>query len=213
MTTTTPTTTQSQDKLGLHIQNGVLLMLCLFSIYGSIQFYMTNTQGFYHQMHPFVIGFFVVDFFYNPSIDAKIHHLCIASSMVSTSYLGIAESENNMIVDTLYRTEISTVFMIMRYYLPKNTAVSHINNMIFCLLFFKLRVVDFYQNIIQPDSQLYAITVPDGYYGGYVVILLGNYGLFALNIYWFSIITSIVYKMCFPDPYISQMRENKIKNV
>jgi hypothetical protein len=193
------TSPPSQNKIGLHIQNCILLVLCLASIYGSIQFYITNTQVFYHQIHPFVVGFFVVDFFYNPLITMKIHHLCIASSMVSSSYLGIAESDNNMIIDTLYRTEISTIFMIMRYYLPKNTAVYQINNIIFYLLFFKLRIIDFYDNIIQPNSQLYAITVPDGYYGGYVVILLGNYGLFALNIYWFSILTSMLYKICFPN--------------
>jgi hypothetical protein len=42
----------------------------------------------------------------------KIHHLCIASSMLSTSYLGIAELDNNIIVDTLYKTEISTIFLL-----------------------------------------------------------------------------------------------------
>ena len=145
------TSPQSQNKIGLHIQNGTLLVLCLCSIYGSIQFYLTNTQMFYKAMHPYAICFFIIDFFYNPSISLKMHHLCISSSMIMNIFLGIAEPDNNIVIDTLYRTEISTVFLIFKYYLPKNTAIYNINAMIFYLLFAKLLIVDFYQNIIHPN--------------------------------------------------------------
>jgi len=102
----------------------------------------------------------------------------------------------------LFNTEITTVFLIIKLWMDGYTGkknalfnvLSGINEFLFLSLFFKFRIYDYY-NLLQ-NSETYTII---NHYTSYNLITnttayIGLYGLYFINIYWFSIICKKLYK-------------------
>ena len=97
------------------------------------------------------------------------------------------------------KTEFSSIFLALKYWLDKKTLLYKINLMVFYVLFLKLRIIDFY-SVILPGSPLYIIDqqYSDNFYMSFIFI--GSvYGLYALNIYWFIQMNMLLYKQLFAN--------------
>lgn len=136
------------------------------------------------------------DFFITKNIDLKIHHVYILGIIFYNYYYNVSFEDKFIFLYSLLKTEISSIFYILKYYLPKNSIIYNINNIIFFALFFKFRLVDFYSEIITNTIGIDYI-IQNYSRTNYIlnaIIFICIYGLYALNIYWFLIINKILYK-------------------
>ena len=96
----------------------------------------------------------------------------------------------------LLNTEISSIFYVLKFWIPKKTVLFNLNAVLFYLTFCKFRIYDFYGKLIQNNAP-FDVAFPK--YSQFhtfpsSVLILSCYGLFILNIYWFLIIHKILYK-------------------
>jgi hypothetical protein len=133
--------------------------------------------------------------------DAIAHHIfCLVGSYTCLKCIPL-ESQHLFFMPIL-STEASTVFLILKLWMDEYSGKKNIifkilygiNDVLFVSLFFKLRIYNFYFNLIhKPEVYIVLnkniINIID-FISGYV----GVYGLFILNIYWFSIICKKLYK-------------------
>jgi hypothetical protein len=151
--------------------------------------------------------------------DIIFHHLCIVAILTFKYYHNVLPEHNNFTTKQLIATEISSIFytsgfylkdlrrFLMKYsssfslnkmiiqYIKINEAV---NSIIFICLFCKLRIYDYFHNIIL-NPNIYEWHF---YYAKYNVlanihVYSGIYGLFALNLYWLLLIVNKIYKTFF----------------
>lgn len=99
---------------------------------------------------------------------------------------------------TLCKTEFSSIFLVFKYWLDKKTLLYKANLVAFYVLFFTMRVIDFY-SVIEPGSQIYIIDkkYSDNNYIMSFILLSSVYGLYALYIYWFIQMNMLLYKQLF----------------
>jgi len=96
----------------------------------------------------------------------------------------------------LLKTEISSIFYVLKYWLPTKSIIYNINAILFYISFFKLRIFDFYYEVIYNNSK-FEIIFENYSQTNYLlssILLISCYGLYLLNLYWFLIINKIVYK-------------------
>ena len=137
-----------------------------------------------------------VDFFFTTKIDIKLHHLFVIGVIFYNYYNNVASDIRFIIVYPLIKTEISSIFLSLKEYLPKKSIWYNVNSVLFYISFLKLRIIDFYNEIIynnlsfiefiknfSPNKPLQTI-----------LLVYSCYGLYMLNIYWFLIINKILYK-------------------
>jgi len=152
---------------------------------------------------PFLYLYFLFDLPFS-SLDIKIHHvfgLCLLSSIY---LLHIPICDFTFILLPIYKTEMSTLFLVFKLWNKDNYLVKRfhlpaslflINNMLFFTLFVKFRLVDYYrQIIIHPNTYSIVNTYSkNNRFGGYLAYS-GIFGLVALNSYWFCIMCKILFK-------------------
>ncbi len=171
--------------LSIFYNTNYYLQICLniFTIYVSIDVFFSTPDLVLHH----IFGFFACQFITENNINFMI---------------------NNNIYKTFFNTELSTIFLSIKLLIDwykKDIEQSKyfkiikiyytINDIVFFYLFFKLRIYDFFYNIIQ-NKKFYDIV----YYHIHnsiiknIKIYTSIYGLFILNIYWFLIICKKLYK-------------------
>ena len=118
--------------------------------------------------YPYHVGaiYFAIDFCIVP-LDKKIHHVLALICVYSN--LNIPESQ--IIKPLIINTEISTIFLTLIPYYEKCS-------ILFVLTFFKYRIYDFCVTLPMHSALLTRNPI----------IGIGAYGLFALNLYWGTII-------------------------
>jgi hypothetical protein len=149
----------------------------------------------------------VVDLFFT-SKDSIIHHIF---GYLLCEYIlenNIDMMQNNYFYRTILLTEISSIFLCFKLFIDwyktdiekskYNKIIKiyyHINDLIFICLFYKLRLHDFFINIIQ--NEIFYISIYENI-GDSIIknikVYISIYGLFILNIYWFSLICKKIYK-------------------
>ena len=143
-----------------------------------------------------IVGFHAItDFFITKSYDVKIHHICVSGIIFYNNYYNISP-EHKIIFYPLLLTEISSIFYVLKYWLPKKTILYNVNDMLFYISFFKLRIYDFYYKIIYNNISFNTIfhTYSHSNYSLSLILLISCYGLYILNLYWFLIMNKIIYK-------------------
>jgi hypothetical protein len=197
-----------RDYIILEIQNVSLLCICLTTLYTSFQYYpyitgelnanliIENGPKLYDKMFKIILINAVIDLFFIKKIDLILHHFLILGFTFYGYYYNINLDSIYYIIYYIVNTEISSIFNIFRYWIPKNTNIYIINGLIFYTSFFKYRIFDYYVNIISKD---YLKLIIDKYSSSnYIlsgILVSSTYGLFILNLYWFSILTKILFKM------------------
>jgi len=180
----------------LHIKNITLFGICIIASYMCINFNVTNNCDIFKNIHPILGVFFLIDLFFTKSNDIFIHHIISLCILLYGFILTVENNDKCILNYTLINTEMSTIFLILKCYINKNSKWYHINNGIFYLLFFKFRLIDYYNNVIRYDSTLYLIInkyTPNNYLGT-GILLVSSYGLYILNLYWFLIMNKILFK-------------------
>ena len=132
--------------------------------------------------------------------DIFAHHLITIGLCSYLQYYNIDMTTNFYSTKQLLMTEVSSLFLSIVSYIKSANMQSNIakkiegiSMVLFILSFGKYRIYDYYNNIITNDYFYETVTTNDShcqYFWKYSV----TYGLFLLNIYWFAIITKVMWK-------------------
>jgi len=182
-----------------NIANFVISIIVCFNLY----YYYHVDKNTLNYSIPIIFTHFCIDLFVCKT-DMKIHHF-LGIVLISFKYIYNIQSDiDSTNILALYKTEISTVFYIIKlwnndnylqntYKLPKLIFV--VNDLLFFVTFFKFRLFDYY---------LYSINDRTNYsdyqiYFNYEIIpnllfFSTAFGYFFLNLYWFLIICKIITK-------------------
>jgi hypothetical protein len=137
-----------------------------------------------------------IDLFINKSYDLIIHHILILGFFFYNNFYNISPEDKFILLFPLLKTEITSIFLCLKYWLPKKSIIYTVNLLLFYVSFFKFRIYDFYYEIIYNHS-IFNIYIPkyspSNHYLSFIFMGM-CYGLYILNLYWFSIINRILYK-------------------
>jgi hypothetical protein len=180
-----------------------------------ISLYYVTHHIFLLEILPYMIfGYLFFDSFVT-SGSPMIHHICgLICTYNSIKYF--SKDYEQLYFLTIFNTEISTVFLIIKewmdeYNFKKNVTsiiLYNINDLLFLCLFFKLRIYDFYNLLLNPETY----KILNGYSKDNqitnITAYISLYGLYFINIYWFSIICKKLYKQLIIKflPFINNKR-------
>uniref|UniRef100_A0A6C0B173 TLC domain-containing protein n=1 Tax=viral metagenome TaxID=1070528 RepID=A0A6C0B173_9ZZZZ len=157
---------------------------------------ITSAAALFTNLLPVIGVHAIVDTFLTTSAELKMHHVCTMGILFYNYYYQVDEKDRFLILYSLLKTEISSIFYVLKYWLPKNTSLYVVNDIIFYISFFKFRIVDVYVEVIKSN---YIFDVIFNKYSSSnfllsSILFLSYYGLYVLNLYWFFIINKILYK-------------------
>lgn len=192
----------------LQIQNVSLLCICLTVLYTSFQYYpyitgqldnskLTTGNGpnLYSIISKVVVFHAIVDLFFLKSIDVIFHHFLILGFAIYGYYYKIDLDSIYYVLYYFLNVEISSIFYIFKYWIPEDTNIFIINGLFFYGTFFKYRIYDYYLHIIKKNLYIIIDKYSHSNYFLSGILITSTYGLFILNLYWFSILTKILFKM------------------
>jgi hypothetical protein len=151
-----------------------------------------------------------IDLFFIKNTDAVIHHLSVLGIVLYDWLENVHILHRLKFSYPLLKTEISSIFLVLKFWLPVNTHAYNINMLIFYCSFLKFRIIDFYFEIVKNNVQIFNVLIENySKYDNSIYILMGSvYGLYILNIYWFLLINKVFYKKYFKNTTIT-LTENK----
>lgn len=201
----------------LNIQNITLFGIGLYSTYCYLNYYLhtgetsnsfirstdslPNAQNASNYIKPFDNLFFFirihagVDIFFVRTIDVKLHHLCILGIYFYNWCITSTAIDRFIFSSALFKAEISSIFLVLTYWLPENTYAYKVNSLLFYATFWKFRIFDMYNELIK-DNCAFDIVInthtPSSPLN--IVLYVSIYGLYTLNVYWFLLLTKILYE-------------------
>jgi hypothetical protein len=156
-----------------------------------------------------------IEMFFITNKLSKLHHVYVISICIYAyvNKINLQDTDVVLINYIFCKTEISTICLVFKNWLDKNTLLYKINGIFFYLLFLKIRVIDYY-SVICPGSPVYII---DKKYSknNYMSLMVFSslYGLYALYIYWFIQINIIFYKQFFAKSIENKSKTSRICGV
>lgn len=145
-----------------------------------------------------IFSYCFVDMFFCKK-EMVLHHLLTMSAISFTFLHNMSIYDSSHIYLAMLSTELSSIFYIFNYWMSDLNGtfmkiVKSINFILFTATFTKLRVYDYYYFVANPETY----TILSKYTGenvfNYLHAYSGVFGLFILNLYWFSIICKKIYK-------------------
>lgn len=122
-------------------------------------------------------------------VDILIHHIfalsIIAFFCIYTYPVTYDVNEKMFLVKSVLSTEVSSIFLAANYLIPKaRKGLYYTNCVVFVATFLYYRIYYYYVNIIsRPQTNHFIISVSkNGYHT--IMVYVGIYGLYALNLYW-----------------------------
>ena len=192
-----PETIKKIDLIKIYIAFIISFIISFLSIFYNNDYFLKICLNIF-------MKYVVIDVFFSTP-DLIIHHIL---GYLSCQYIlenNIDMMQYNNICKTLLNTELSTIFLSIKLLIDwyktdieksKYIKIYYpINDLIFLYLFYKLRIYDYFYNIIQNEN-LYKViyyNIEDSIIKN-IKIYSSIYGLFILNIYWFSLICKKLYK-------------------
>ena len=138
----------------------------------------------------------VLDLYYCNTYVMKIHHLFILSILFYNEWYQAPIEHRFLFTYPMLKTEISSIFFVLNEWLPKHTNIHHVNSLLFYVSFLKLRVYDYYVDLIQENIVLGEIIRVYSTKLSFV-LYFSVYGLYSLNLYWIFVMNKLVYKTFF----------------
>ena len=183
------------------VQNISLFCIAISAAFSCLYAWYNNSSGRditrpFDTLLPFVGIHAFVDYFITKQWDVKLHHLCIWGVISYNIYYNVSKEDRFLLLYPLLKTEISSIFYVLKYWLPKNAAIYHVNSAIFYVSFFKFRIYDLYNELLYkhiPFTILIQNYSSSNHYLSSVSIA-SCYGLYLLNLYWFVVMNKILYK-------------------
>jgi hypothetical protein len=148
------------NDVALNIQNGMLFLLSVSSLFSCLYYNINsyyssdyaldikNVSRPFDLLMPFVTIHAFTDLFLTKSTDLKIHHFSVLGVLFYNYYYNVSETDRFPIIYSLLKTEISSIFYVLKYWLPKNTLAYDINSALFYLGFLKFRIIDLYFDLV-----------------------------------------------------------------
>jgi hypothetical protein len=199
---------KTQNKMIEDIQNVSIFAIGIFSLISCFYYYLQNESSvavmdnidsrMFDMLLPVVGVHAAVELFATNNYDLKIHHLCVLGIciLIYNNYNIVTSVDRIIFSYPLLKTEISSIFYVLKYWIPTKSIFYHINTVCFYVSFFKLRILDFYYDILDNRS-LFAVVLgkyfPMNPVNSCILFVLCC-GLYVLNVYWFLIINKILYK-------------------
>jgi hypothetical protein len=195
-----PETIKKIDLIKIYIAFFISLIMSFLST-----FY--NTQHVLNICLNIFITYVTIDLFFSTP-DLVLHHIF---GYLLCEYIfqnNVDMMKNNNIYKTFLNTELSTIFLSIKLLIDwyktdiekskynKVIKIYYIiNDLIFISLFYKLRIHDFFFNIIQNENFYISIysNIGDSIIKN-IKVYIAVYGLFILNIYWVALIFKKLYK-------------------
>lgn len=145
-----------------------------------------------------IFSYCFVDMFFCKK-DLFFHHLLTFSTILFSILHNITIDDSSYIYFSMISTELSSIFLIFNYWLTDSKSVimkgfQNSNYILFIVFFTKLRVYDYYYFVTNPETYTILSKYTGGEFGASLHFYSGIFGLFVLNLYWFSIILKIIYK-------------------
>jgi hypothetical protein len=185
-----------------YYQNIVCFFISTIVSLNMCYYYLFDNNSLYISC-PVLFLFFIFDFPFS-RLEIKIHHIFGLLLITSFFLLKIPIQLSNFILLSIYKTELSTFFLIFKLmnkdnYLIKKYNLSPklflLNDLIFFVSFFKFRLLDYYNEIIVNVNTYNVINkYSENNLIGSVAAYTGINGLFLLNSYWFCIMCKILFK-------------------
>jgi hypothetical protein len=169
------------------------LVLPAYISWLAYQFYISHNAFYVHRLLYILFSHITFDLvvFYNTiSLDYKIHHTITLFYGVS-SYYSFTYFPPYMSCVCI-SAEVSTFFLTLKAWLPKNHWIYDLNNFIFVVTFFATRIFGMFYYVIG-NGELYELRLimpAHIYYSS----LLSVYMMTLLNLYWGALIARIMYK-------------------
>lgn len=142
--------------------------------------------------------YFAVDIFFAQP-EAIFHHtLCLLSLSCRYTY-GVSDAESIVMLKPMIKTEISTIFLFIKFFYDQNKwdnkTLYNINDLVFIATFVKTRIWDltFYSMLDPEVHKLNRFYLQDSILKN-LHFYVGFFGLYAMNLYWFSIMCRKMFK-------------------
>jgi hypothetical protein len=145
----------------------------------------------------FILLYTLIDFVIIKSYISILHHACVCGIIFYNFYYNITPEYKIVHMYPLLKTEISSIFYIMTYYLPNKSIIYNVNNILFYIFFIKFRIYDFYYEIIYNNIYFDILFKKYSEFNYLLssILLVSCYVLYILNLYWFLILNKIIYKI------------------
>lgn len=193
-----------------NISNIFIFLISIFSLYSCVSYnnncynvdINNSNLNYCHEFELLDNGMYfinlhvLIDLFINESYAMKLHHLFVLGIIFYNNYFKVSFTNRILFLYPLIKTEISSIFLILKNWIPKNNFIYHINLILFYFTFLKFRIFDFYNEILH-DNKHYDFTVEKYSKNNILMsylLLISIYGLYILNMYWFLIINKIIFK-------------------
>ena len=189
----------------LRYQNVAAMFIGLYTLYTIVN---PVSYGYYDVSTNIIItAFAIIDSFFLVKKDLLLHHICILMFVFYRNYFHVRDYYGTLMITELIKTELSTIFIVLDYWIPKKyKLLKTVNGITFIVSFFKFRLYDtFYSIGTNQDLYTNMNRIIDGSILGYTVCYGAFFILYALNLYWFVIIMKKYYKTLFIkyDSYVS----------
>ena len=181
------------------LQNISLFMIAIGSFISCLVYNLQEGIGDitpFEILMKFVTVHALIDIFLTKSLDLKLHHLSIFGILFYNHFFQVLPEHRFLFMYPLLKTEISSIFYVLKYWLPKKSVLYPVNMLLFYLSFFKYRICDFYYEIIHNNTSIRVVYQIYSHSNPLMTILFvaSCYGLYILNMYWFMVMTKILYK-------------------
>lgn len=145
--------------------------------------------------------YFLIEICFLPisKLDMIFHHV-LGLSMNVYYFLNININPNtNLIAEQMMKVEWSNYFLYMDFLLKKKqgglyNVIKPVNNILFILSFFKVRIYDIYYNIVFNQNYTDLLIENSATKYNYAMAYIVPHCFLLLNTYWFFIILKVVFK-------------------
>ena len=145
-----------------------------------------------------IFSYCFVDLFFCKK-EMILHHLLTLSAISFTILYNMNIYDSSYIYFAMMSTELSSIFYIFNYWMSESKGTfmkiaKSINSILFIAAFTKLRIYDYYYFLTNPETYTIISKYTDNNIFNSVYAYSGVFGLFIINLYWFSLICKKLYK-------------------
>ena len=116
----------------LTYQNIAFFTISSLSLISCIYYKLTDSSVPFIIMPPIIGAFSIVDLYYNNRLEYKIHHVLSLGIILYNYAFNV---NDHILTYSLLKTEISSLFLIFKYYLDKRSIIYIINTYAFLYTF------------------------------------------------------------------------------
>lgn len=128
--------------------------------------------------------------------DVILHHLITILFCKYYDFYGILDNKWNYAFVHVLKTEVSSIFLCLNHFSNKYNKIKIIkmlSNLCFFATFFKCRIYDYYNNVIN-NGHFYELLKTTDDVGQKIFTYGSTYIFYGLNLYWFSLMLKFLYK-------------------